>query len=493
MAKGIAFFPFAQNVDTYGKLVKMSEAPDQAIGLFKVFVAQGRAGQWLLHKVLALLGVVGPSANTLYVFIAMCCFVAVGVLLCRLWGIEGDRPLSGCVVGLFVIHPYNAEVFVFREMSITVGLALLAAVAGVVLAERHGRRWLLGWLLLILSMSLYQVALNFVVIGLIVLCLIEWSRSDISWVRFRSDEMRQFAAALFSRLVAIGLAVPAYLVLHKLSLKWAGVTSADPEITRSSALSPSEMPERALSVLRTVKYVFVNSEPLMPGATKVCIALMLLLVIGLLTKRALRVPGSARWAELLVAGALLFGASLAVVGILMGLRDYFVVDRTLSAVSVLVAGLMAIVGVSGGLWLRRVALAVAFVLLLSFVGVNNVVLAEQLRSNSRDRETANRMIMRLESAPAFPSVKKIAVIGRMPEYPIHSHTLKPGSDVNVSEFAKPWSKAHILCEVSGYRFADPSPQELERAVEYCRHAEPWPHAESVAILDDMAVICLSND
>jgi hypothetical protein len=184
---------------------------------------------------------------------------------------------------------------------------------------------------------------------------------------------------------------------------------------------------------------------------------------------------------------------LSIFGVTIPLVERSNIDRTLSAVSVLVAGAFAIVIMNGGTLMRRFALGVAGVLLFSFAGVNNVALSEQLRVNHRDLETANRMIMRLEADSGFAAVKKVAVIGSMREYPLRFITVKPGSDVNVSAFARPWSKANLLREASGYGFAEPSPEDLERARAYCRDARPWPDPTSVKVLGDLGVIYVAKE
>lgn len=131
-------------------------------------------------------------------------------------------------------------------------------------------------------------------------------------------------------------------------------------------------------------------------------------------------------------------------------------------------------------------------LLLSFAGTNNLVLSEQFRINSRDLATASRMIARLEAEPGFPDAKKLAVVGRWREYPLHFLTTGKG-DLNISGFGQWWSRANLIREVSGYRLAEPGPEDVVRAETYCHGAQPWPDPSSITVLDDIAVICLTSD
>jgi len=169
------------------------------------------------------------------------------------------------------------------------------------------------------------------------------------------------------------------------------------------------------------------------------------------------------------------------------------IDRTLSAVSLLVAGSFAVLWMDATIWTKRLAVAAACVLLFSFAGVNNVVLYDQIRLNDRDFGAALRMIHRLESNPGFAAVKSIAVVGHLRHYPLRYFTAKDGSDVNVSAFFQPWSRTNLLREVSGYKFPDPPPNGLALAKDYCRSAAPWPDLKSAAVIEEMAVICLSRE
>jgi len=492
VAKGVALFPFGFSVDSYPKLVAMSENPARAGGAFEEFVDQGRLGQWLLNKVLSIFGIIGPGGNTLYVFLALCCFVVVGVLLCRLWRIENDTILQICLVGIVAIHPYHAEIFTFREATLCVGLAQLLGISGLVVAGRRPSRWIAGCILMMFSLTLYQVVFNYVVIALIVLFLLELGRLGprqmFKW--YPAGDRQQIQLEFLYRTTAFVVAVFMYLAVYTLSLKSFGSVSV--EAQRRTILPFSHIPGRMLGTGKILWNIFAVPEPLMPTATKLLIGVISVLAIVVLTKRIMQTEGPRLYVALGVTYILLVAALLSIIGVLIPLKSLAAFDRVLSAVSVLVAGLLTIVIVNSGLWTRRIVLVMAVILLFSFTGVNNVVLSEQLRLNNRDMETASRMVMRLEADPAFPSVKKIAVIGRKREFPLGFLTVKRNSHVNVSGFSQSWSKANLIREVSGYRFIEPSRQDLVHAEDYCRDIQPWPGLASVAVLNDTAVICLEG-
>lgn len=63
VAKGVALLPFGYSVDSYPKLIAMSEDLEMAAGDFGEFVGQGRLGQWALTEILRALGVVGSGGQ----------------------------------------------------------------------------------------------------------------------------------------------------------------------------------------------------------------------------------------------------------------------------------------------------------------------------------------------------------------------------------------------------------------------------------------------
>lgn len=493
VAKGVALFPHGRSVDSYPKLIAMSEDMDKAAGDFGEFVGQGRLGQWALNELLTTLGIIGPGGNTLYVLLALCAFAAAGVLLTRLWHLQDDLPAAACLVGLFVIHPYHAEIFTFREATLCVGLAVLSAVAGITMAGSRRTHWIGGTALLALSLSLYQVAINYAAIALAVLCVLELARTGVkpllAWPP--TDEGRRVLQAVVPRALALLVATIVYFIVYKLSVLLISSATSD---GRSGLMPLSHAPERLQAVIQTLWGVLARPEPLMPVVTKLLVGLVGLAALAALISRSLAVRGGAGWLQLAVTVALLLAGLFGVAGVLMPLLVWDPVDRTLSAASVLVAGLFGIVITLGAARVRPWVLGVAGVLLLSFAGTNNMALSEQLRVNDRDVQTATRMIARLEADPAFSDVTELAVIGRQREYPLRYYTVKraPGADMNVSALHRPWSKANLLREVSGYRFAEPTESSLERARAYCREARPWPAADSVTVLGSTAVICLAD-
>ena len=490
VAKGIALFPLGFSIDSYMQLVLMSDGPSaNGLGITHIMsrklLAEGRIGQWALNQVLIALGVVGPGGNTLYVVLALCCYVGVGILLCKLWDIKDSLGIQVCIVAIFALHPYNADVFTFREATLTVGFGLSLGMLGLTIADMRLSRWIAGCTLMVLSLTLYQVALNFVVIALVISLLLKLTRLDPGGILWGPGPGtgRHFLQQLWPRASAVVAAVVIYMPIYKLSQQLAG--NLMQEHSRGAILPLSDIPERIWRSAVAAGHVFLVPEPGVPIAVKMLIVGLSALAIGSLVKKIWEIVGYRRYTVFALALLLLAIAGFAIIGVVMPLREWSEVHRTLAGVSVLVAGFLALAVTNGGVWSRRAALAIVVVLLFSFAGISNVILSEQLRLNHRDMATASRMMSRLEANPEFAAVKKIAVIGRQRNYPRRFLTSE-----YKSALGRAHSKANILQEVSGYRFLEPNADERRQAEDYCRDVRPWPDPASVTVLKDTAVVCL---
>jgi len=130
------------------------------------------------------------------------------------------------------------------------------------------------------------------------------------------------------------------------------------------------------------------------------------------------------------------------------------------------------------------------IVLVGFIFLSNQILADQQRINQWDRMMANRIISRLEMHPNFSNVKYVHINGGSWGFPAKLRTIQ--GDVNVSAFFPSWSKVPLLSEVSGYRFEEAIGPKAVVGKTYCEARQPWPHAESITVDDDMAIICLKK-
>jgi hypothetical protein len=65
-------------------------------------------------------------------------------------------------------------------------------------------------------------------------------------------------------------------------------------------------------------------------------------------------------------------------------------------------------------------------------------------------------------------------------------------DMNISAFYPGYSRVPLLSEVSGYRLVGAVGSKAALGEEYCKAKQPWPHAESITVDDDVAIVCLKK-
>ncbi|BEP44985.1 hypothetical protein GmRootV15_55740 [Variovorax sp. V15] len=103
---------------------------------------------------------------------------------------------------------------------------------------------------------------------------------------------------------------------------------------------------------------------------------------------------------------------------------------------------------------------------------------------------ANRIVSRLEMIPNFGEVKYVSISGGSWAFPEKLRTIQ--GDLNVSSFFPEHSKVSLLSEISGYKFEHADARGAAKGAEYCRDRRPWPHAESLAVFGDLAIVCLKK-
>lgn len=186
------------------------ESVEQSV---RMYATQGRLGMAVLHLALTGLGASPVHSYTALNLAAVALLAAAAVLLLRLWDLEAAWPLAPLVGALAFVHPYAAETWSFRIAPIYSAAALALALWGVVLIRRERGRTARGIGLVVLSLSIYQVALNPLLVAVCIgACLDLWR------VGPDRDAIRATAKVWLITLGAILAACVAYLVLSKIAL-----------------------------------------------------------------------------------------------------------------------------------------------------------------------------------------------------------------------------------------------------------------------------------
>jgi hypothetical protein len=180
-------------------------------------------------------------------------------------------------------------------------------------------------------------------------------------------------------------------------------------------------------------------------------------------------------------------------GVIMPFGDWWPVPRVIAHVATII-GLIFLLADScmhdsGNRYLKSTIFVFRIIVLVGFIFLSNQILADQQRINQQDKMMANRIISRLEMDPNFGNVQFVYINGGSWGFPARLRIVQ--GDMNVSAFFVDYSKVTLLSEVSGYRFERAlGPREVA-GESYCKIKRPWPHAESVTVENDVAVICLN--
>ncbi len=449
---------------------------------WRAAVGQSRELHYLLRAVLRRLDALPPHSGTLGALLLSAVLVAMGLAICRLWGIQDRFPESLVAVCLMVLYPYQSELFTFRLMTLFLAIPLAAAFLALLLCVRSRWWWIASCGLLICSLFVYQVVLNYVLMALLF--------SVVFHVADAAGEDARFKHALGARLALVIAGVAVFGAIAALIVKVSGI----PPKGRATLIGMADVAHRIRIMAGQIGTIFLRTEPMMPLATKLVLILAVLAAIAatIVFKESGRErlqPGAGR-AALSVGLIAALGVPLCV-GVILLFQDWWPVPRVLVQTGMFWGAVFALTYRFANTAGRRILVACFAVAVFSFLGISNHIFSDQQRVNLRDLAAANRIVARLESLPDFAKISGVAVIGG--KWGFASPVETAQGDANVSAFSKPWSKTPLLNEVSGYNFESAPPDVDARAKAYCKTVPKWPAPQSIGRVDSFAVVCLAEN
>lgn len=486
LAKGLAFLP-AYSIDDYGIDLRkqLMDSPS---------LRQGRFGEALFNHTLQALGFEASYTHVVFVAFALITSAALGVLLVRHWALPTHGWLPFAVVALATLHPYTTEIFTFRA-----GLANISFVLALLTLLLVPRRWngpllLAGSAVFAIALSIYQGVFHYAVMIALVgtgLCLARWSArarrgAPAAVARPRLRVARLLRHRQVGLMACMAAGTVAYVLINAAIFAALGVT----RLERGQLLSLRELPQRVHDGALYLRERLVAFDPLISDPAR----FLLLAIMAIAVVLLLRGAWPWRGRRLLAAGAalaLLVAALLWTLGLRLVLQQFWPAPRIMSQVGIFWAGILTMAHRASGQRVRQLLAILVFPALLSFVGSDNRILAEQRRINARDAAMANRIVARLEAIPGLAEAHEIAVVGGYVTYPLLLRTID--HDMNISAFGATWSRAAIVREVSGLDLYEVSSgPSMSLALAYCQGADPWPAPTAVAIRGQLAIVCLSR-
>jgi hypothetical protein len=394
---------------------------------------------------------------------------------------------------LMLAHPYTAEIYTFRMAMPAFAVALLSIIISLEIVKKYAgpRSTIMAACAIVCGLLTYQIVLNYLAVVLIFSFTIALFTNCASQQEARSRNHMRRTARLISALL---IAVFAYvLIIYTVSAVF-GIKADE----RATLISFSAVSDRFHRICDSLTIVYMRHEPIFPRWMKFTQLILLIVSWGtFVAKRSLKKEKkvlSFYIACLSVIGPCLVLLSL---GVIVFFKGWWPVPRVISHVSVII-GLSYYLTLYGafvdGATTDRIDTLLqrlSWLLTIAFIGVNLSIFADQQRINSWDKALGDRIISRLETLPGIKSVEAVHFVGGHNAFPLGIRFSQ--GDLNISAWGPSWAQRYVVNSISGYNWRKASGEEEQAAKNYCRLSEPWPLPNSVVILRDLAIVCLSSN
>lgn len=456
-----------------------------------LFFSQGRYLMALIFWVIESLGV---NAGDLYFPLGILVLIlqsALVVSIFRFVGVE-RLPAAGLVGALVVAHPYLTEILTFRLVLASYCVALIFSILALEALIRRPSTWGGRAVALFATLGMvftYQVFLNYFAISIAFAFLLSLiSKGDNNQAVVLAKRGREKAVDLTVVSVIAGFV---FLAITG-AARYYGVSG---DVDRAKIIAQTDIPERMSQMYSSLANIYWLDEPVYSGWLKVLVATVVVYsILIILWKILLTGEEGGRRRNIFFSVLILIMLIPASLGLIIAFKSWWPVPRVVAHVSVLFGLILLAADFCfqsprhGGV--KFVVGALRSVVLVGFIFLSNQILVDQQRLNDWDRLMANRIVSRLETISSFENIKYISINGGAWAFPRKLRTIQ--GDLNVSAFYPEHSKVSLLSEVSGYRLENADASGAARGAEYCRGRQPWPHAESLAVFGDLAVICLKS-
>lgn len=398
------------------------------------FLQQGRFGQYLFLVGTESLGVDARTLGTLLQGPGLACFAAAVPLLFMAFGAQARVPRIGVVLASLIItlHPFSAEMLTFPEASFTAHLSTALGILAVYLVARQPGRYVLGTVLLVVALSLYQMLLNYVALMLLFGAVQLLLRGDVSG-RSIVDRLRPLRVPVLT--VLAGVAV--YLLISKLVVVGSGIRVQ----ARSQLLAVDGLSVRVDEMMRLSAWLW-KSPLIVSGAPAGGVLLWACSLLGWAAFTCWLIVRHRRmsWLCLLIM-ALIPLAGIGVVGITAA---WWPVPRVLGGIVVAWAiGVYWLLVLSPPRWRWVPALPVALVL-LGTTAVGHRIHNDLMRLNRIDRHVAGEIHRSLNALPTYRDGTPVAIVNRNMQW---AHALPLATsymDMNMTAFAFQGTQKGVL-------------------------------------------------
>ena len=477
MAHGPSLFNPNYSIDTYS-----FSHPGQPAFPYARFFIQGRYGLAALQWFREAIGYSGFDVAVSSIMLAVILFALAGLFFA--WTIlkSPSKVEVFIFIAFFTIHPFGTEFYTFSDATLNVAIAIFIAALGIAATVRITRpvtAAFVGLSLIVLSLSIYQLVISHILvvcIFTIVARLVPIKSPPKNTAVIAAPEARAVMVALASVAVYLLIAAIIARVIHT------------PIDARNDISGLIYVHQKLAIMIKAVQIALWPSPGLVaPFASALLLVLLVLGTASLLWPILKR--GSIPTAVIclaLLAGGLIWAAGASAAGN----QQTWLVARVLSSISIFAGGILMLGWRCASPTLRKLFSAALVLLCISYIGSSNRILNDQRRLNLWDNEQANRFLIRLEGRPDFQQMSALAIVGGSWRRSVPLETA--GGDMNVSALAVPLAKLGLIEQATGFHFDEPKPAELQIAQDYCASAMVWPADDSVTIIKNVGIVCLTK-
>jgi len=423
-------------------------------------------------------------ATTLSALTMMICMTVTAIMICRLWRTTSDFGLSAIIVAILLLHPYQTDFYTWKMSMFNGSLAFPIALGALLLARKSWQFFLPAVLSLVVALGIQQIPLQFNATALMLTIPFMFPYEEKQY----REWLRMF--------LLIAIATILYWILAHYVIKVFGAIHGT--LGRDKIIIFNE-PWLVWLRIKELCSLFVFKDPLVSPLTRILLCLLVFAVIfGLCLPW--RENFSSGWKRVAVLSLTGIVSILASIILTIAPMAWMPVFRNMFSISLLWASLAGLAySLSRGNLRKFVVLSVALIS-FGFIGKDNEILDDQIRSNARDWSMMTRIAADVEHLSDFPSIARILFIGTNPA-PIQK--LSSGADlsngwhaygVTLSAFAVPWPEYlnQLYMDVTGYLYMGYA-TEMERtqAGQKCSNLK-WPDHDAVYRTGELAVVCLGR-
>ncbi len=483
----------AANLLSFGFIFTNLSLNHDGFGFITIDASWGRTvGRWLTDVVYIHL-FHGFELIFLNGILASFLFILAGFTICRTLRVRRIAVQIACVL-LFTLFPFLCSVYGYAFHAAIFAAAFFAAMYGVEAAARPGLRSVLSASLLVMaSLACYQAYLA----PALTLALLA-AANDISSARSTS-EVRRSAMILGRRIAALLTGALLYLGSVKASVAFFGVELDSYQGAQTMlAWSPASLLHGVFAALSGawqflgISIPGVSVAEISPYFSRPLSYLALPLYIGAVAAVWARSEGFARKA----AAASLLGLAFLAPRSLQAVHpraNYH--ELTLFGHAVFLSGAGALALSLAWRRLRSVMQACALLLIAGFIHSNNVGASALVFDYQAVMHWANRILDRVEQHPRYHeignrSVRRIVFVGDLYEVSDWFYRGRPFVAATGIADGVPNIVFDKLLNLLRSNVTDQGirPEAKRQAVLYALSHQPWPHPDSVTILDDGTIV-----